>query len=159
MGKVDISSKYILAGEPVEWVRWLLQDATAQVEECLSGELQFILRHSDELFRVRRQQGPFVLLVEVQLHVDPRMPRRMRAYAALAEEKYDLPAYPVVFCLLPPGAGVTLPGFYHSEFMGLTAHQDFRVVPVWEMEARRVLEEGIVALVPFVPLFRSSFQR
>jgi predicted transposase YdaD len=156
MGKVDISSKYILAGEPVEWVRWLLRDATAQVEECLSGEFQFILRHSDELFRVRRQQGPFVLLVEVQLHVDPRMPRRMRAYTALAEEKYDLLAYPVVFCLLPPGAGVTLPGFYHSEFMGLTAHQDFRVVPVWEMEARRVLEEGIVALVPFVPLMKGA---
>ena len=59
-------------------------------------------------------------------------------------------------CLPPPGAGVTLPGFYHSEFMGLTAHQDFRVVPVWEMEARRVLEEGIVALVPFVPLMKGA---
>ena len=156
MGKADISSKYILAGEPVEWVRWLLQDATAQVEERLSGEFQFILRHSDELFRVRGQQGPFVLVLEVQLHSDLRMPRRMRAYAALAEEKYDLPVYPVVFYLLPPGAGVTLPGFYHSQFMGLTAHQDFRVVPVWEMEARQVLEEGIVALAPFVPLMKGA---
>jgi len=80
----------------------------------------------------------------------------MRAYAALAEEKYDLPVYPVVFYLLPPGAGVTLPGFYHSQFMGLTAHQDFRVVPVWEMEARQVLEEGIVALAPFVPLMKGA---
>ena len=156
MGKADISSKYILAGEPVEWVRWLLQDATAQVEERLSGEFQFILRRSDELFRVRGQQGPFVLVLEVQLHIDSRMPRRMRAYAALAEEKYDLPVYPVVFYLLPPGAGVTLPGFYHSQFMGLTAHQDFRVVPVWEMEARQVLEEGIVALAPFVPLMKGA---
>ena len=156
MGKADISSKYILAGEPVEWVRWLLQDATAQVEERLSGEFQFILRHSDELFRVHGQQGPFVLVLEVQLHSDLRMPRRMRAYAALAEEKYDLPVYPVVFYLLPPGAGVTLPGFYHSQFMGLTAHQDFRVVAVWEMEARQVLEEGIVALAPFVPLMKGA---
>jgi len=61
-----------------------------------------------------------------------------------------------VLYLLPPGAGVTLPGFYHSEFMGLTAHQDFRVVPVWEMEARQVVEEGIVALVPFVPLMKGA---
>ena len=177
MGKADISSKYILAGEPVEWVRWLLQDATAQVEEHLSGEFQFILRRSDELFRVRGKQGPFVLVLEVQLHTDSRMPRRMRAYAALAlwnrefdgvgsvssnystglaEEKYDLPVYPVVFYLLPPAAGVTLPSSYHSQFMGLTAHQDFRVVPVWEMEARRVLEEGIVALAPFVPLMKGA---
>jgi predicted transposase YdaD len=156
MGKADISSKYILAGEPVEWVRWLLQDATAQVEERLSGEFQFILRRSDELFRVRGQQGPFVLVLEVQLHIDSRMPRRMRAYAALAEEKYDLPVYPVVFYLLPPAVGVTLPGFYHSQFMGLTAHQDFRVVAVWEIEARQVLEEGIVALAPFVPLMKGA---
>ncbi len=156
MGEADISSKYILAGEPVEWVRWLLQDDTAQVEERLSGEFQFILRRSDELFRVRGQQGPFVLVLEVQLRIDSRMPRRMRAYAALAEEKYDLPVYPVVFYLLPPAVGVTLPGFYHSQFMGLTAHQDFRVVAMWEMEARQVLEEGIVALAPFVPLMKGA---
>jgi predicted transposase YdaD len=156
MGKADISSKYLLAGEPVDWVRWLLQDATAEVEEHLSAEFQFIQRHGDELFRVRGQAGPFVLAVEVQLHVDPRMPRRMRAYAALAEEKYDLPVYPVVFYLLPPGAAVTLPGSYHSDFMGLTAHQDFRTVLVWELEARQVLKEEIVALVPFIPLMRGG---
>ncbi len=40
--------------------------------------------------------------------------------------------------------------------MGLTAHQDFRVVAVWEMEARQVLEEEIVALAPFVPLMKGA---
>lgn len=91
IGKADVSSKHVLAGEPVEWVRWLLQDATAEVEECLSGEFQFIQRYSDEIFRVRGQTGPFLLAMEVQLRVDLRMPRRMRAYAALAEEKYTQP--------------------------------------------------------------------
>jgi predicted transposase YdaD len=38
----------------------------------------------------------------------------------------------------------------------LTAHQDFRVVAVWEIEARQVLEEGIVALTPFVPLMKGA---
>ena len=160
MGKADISSKYILAGEPVEWVRWLLQDATAQVEERLSGEFQFILRHSDELFRVHGQQGPFVLVLEVQLHSDLRMPRRMRAYAALAEEKYDLPVYPVVFYLLPPGAGVTLPGFYHSQFMGLTAQPGLSggtdVGDGSTASAVSEAAEGIVALAPFVPLMKGA---
>lgn len=156
MGKADIGSKHILAGDPEEWIGWLLPDAAVQVEENLSGEFQFVLRHSDELFRVRGKQGPFLLLVEVQLHVDSRMPRRMRAYTALAEEKYDLPIYPVVFYLLPPKGDTDLPAFYHSEFMGLTTYQDFRVIPVWEMEAQRVLEEGIIGLVPFTPLMKGS---
>ena len=156
MGKADISSKYVLAGEPGEWVGWLLQDATVEVEERLSGEFRFLLRQSDELFRVRGREGVFVLVVEVQLRVDPRIPQRMRAYAALAEEQYDLPVYPVVLYLLPSGAGRALPGAYHSEFMGLMAHQDVRVLAVWELEARRVLEEGIVALIPFVPLMKGA---
>jgi predicted transposase YdaD len=158
MGQADISSKYLLAGEPEKWIRWLLEDATAQVEERLSAEFQFILRQSDELFRVRGQHGLFVLVVEVQLRVDPRMPRRVRAYAALAEEKYSLSVYPVVFYLLPPGAGAALPGSYHSEFMGLVAHQDFQVVPVWELQAREVLKKGITALVPFSPLMQGGAQ-
>jgi len=159
MGQADISSKYVLAGDPTEWIRWLLQDPTVEVKEHLSGEFQFILRHSDALFRVRGGQGDFVMVAEVQLHPDARMPRRMRAYTALAEEKYDLPAYPVVLYLLPPGKGMTLSTAYHSEFMSLTAHQDFRVVPIWEVNVQQVLEEEIVALTPFVPLMKGADEK
>ncbi len=151
-----MGSKYVLAGDPTEWVRWILQDDSVEVEEVLSGEFRFLLRHSDTVLRVRGRQGPFVLVVEVQLRLDKRMPRRMRAYAALAEERYDLPVYPAVLYLLPPPKPVELPTHYHSEFMGLVAHQDFRAIAVWEVEARRVLEEGIVALVPFVPLMKGA---
>jgi len=35
-------------------------------------------------------------LTEVQLRPDRRMPRRMRAYAGLAEERYGLLVYPIV---------------------------------------------------------------
>ncbi len=151
-----MGSKYVLAGDPTEWVRWILQDDSVEVEEVLSGEFRFLLRHSDTVLRVRGRQGPFVLVVEVQLRLDKRMPRRMRAYATLAEERYDLPVYPAVLYLLPPPKPVELPTHYHSEFMGLVAHQDFRAIAVWEVEARRVLEEGIVALVPFVPLMKGA---
>lgn len=156
MGQADVSSKRILAGDPTLWIRWLLQDPTADVKAHLSGEFQFIQRYSDEIFQVQGQMGHFILAVEVQLHTDKRMPRRMRAYAALAEEKYELPVYPVVFYLLPPRTGVVPPDAYHSQFMGLTAHQDFHVVPVWKLNAQQVLEEGIVAFVPFIPLMQQG---
>jgi predicted transposase YdaD len=126
------------------------------VEEHLSEEFQFIRRHGDELFRVCGQQGPFALVVEIQLWGDPRMPRRMRAYAALAEEKYNLPVYPLVIYLLPSADVTPIPDCYHSEWMGLVAHQDYHVVRVWQLDAQGVLTDGIVALVPFTPLMRGG---
>jgi predicted transposase YdaD len=135
MGEVDVSGKWLLGEAPEEWVRWMLADPTLEVEEFLTAEFRHVLRHSDALLRVRDVQGPFLLLVELQLHYDPKMPWRMQAYAALAEEKYGLPVYPLVFYLLPPSSGVSLPDRYYSEFRGLVARRDFRVVKAWELGA------------------------
>ena len=96
MGTADVSGKWLLGEAPEEWVRWMLADPMLEVEEFLTAEFRHVLRHSDVLLRVRDAQGPFLLLVELQLHYDPEMPRRMQAYAALAEEKYRLPVYPLV---------------------------------------------------------------
>jgi len=144
MGKADVSGKWLFGDAPEDWVRWMLADPTLEVEEFLSAEFQHVLRHSDSLLRVRDMQGPFLLLVELQLHYDPGMPWRMQAYAALAEEKYKLPAYPLVFYLLPPSPSVSLPDRYYSEFRDLVARRDFRVVKAWELEARAVVERGPV---------------
>jgi len=156
MGKADVNGKWLLGGAPEEWVRWMLDDPTLEVEEFLSAEFRHVLRHSDALLRVRDAQGHFLLLVELQLHYDPQMPRRMQAYAALAEEKYRLPVYPLVFYLLPPSPGVSLPDRYYSEFRGLVARRDFWVVKAWELEAWEVVERGPLALVPLTPLMRGA---
>lgn len=156
MGEVDVSGKWLLGEAPEEWVRWMLADPTLEVEEFLTAEFRHVLRHSDALLRVRDVQGPFLLLVELQLHYDPKMPWRMQAYAALAEEKYGLLVYPLVFYLLPPSSSVSLPDRYYSEFRGLVARRDFRVVKAWELEAREVVERGPLALVPLTPLMRGA---
>jgi predicted transposase YdaD len=156
MGEADVSGKWLLGDAPDEWVRWMLADQTLEVEELLSAEFQHMLRHSDALLRVRDARGPFLLLVELQLHYDPKMPRRIQAYAALAEEKYGLLVYSLVFYLLPPSPGVDLPDRYYSEFRGQVARRDFRVVKAWELEARDVVERGPLALVPLTPLMRGA---
>ncbi|MFQ5857974.1 MAG: hypothetical protein ACE5LU_20405 [Anaerolineae bacterium] len=97
MGKADISSKWLLGEEPEAWVRWMMADPTLEIEVFLSAEFQHVLRHSDVLLRLRDDDGPFLLLIELQLRYDPDMPWRVQAYAALAEEKYRLPAYPEEF--------------------------------------------------------------
>ena len=114
MGEAGVSGKWLLGETSDEWVRWMLAGPTLEVEELLSAEFQHLLRHSDALLRVRDAQGLFLLLVELQLHYDPKMPRRIQAYAALAEEKYNLPVYSLAFYLLPPSPGVNLPDRYYS---------------------------------------------
>ncbi|HEX8999105.1 MAG TPA: hypothetical protein VGB07_04330, partial [Blastocatellia bacterium] len=67
------------------------------------------------------------------------MPKRVRAYSALAEEKFDLPVYPVVVNILPPGPETVLSTAYDAEFLGLRARQDFRVINLWEVDAEEIL--------------------
>jgi predicted transposase YdaD len=152
MAAADTGSKWLIGHSPEAWVRWVLQDSTLQVEAQLSTEFQHLTRLSDSLLRVSRSGDPFLVLTEVQLRPDRRMPRRLRAYAALAEEKYDLLVYPIVFHLLPPSGTQEVAEVYHSELLGLVAHQDFAVIKAWELEAEAVLREGNLALLPFVPL-------
>lgn len=156
MGKADVGGKRVLGTAPETWVRWLLKEPGLEVQSTLTEEFRFVLRHSDELLHVRGRWGEFLVLTELQLRRDPDMPLRMRAYAALAEQKYGLPVYPVVLFLLPPIGENGAVGCYHSEFMGLVSHQDYRVVRAWEIEAQDVLEGEILALVPYVPLMAGA---
>ncbi|WP_341273492.1 DUF4351 domain-containing protein [Cylindrospermopsis raciborskii] len=56
----------------------------------------WIERESDVLLKAHSPEcGDFILLNELQLRHDAKMPRRMRAYAALVEEKYGIES-PVV---------------------------------------------------------------
>ena len=154
MGKADIGGKRVLGTAPETWVRWLLKDPNLEVKATLTEEFRFVLRHSDELLLVQGEKGSFLVLTELQLHRDLKMGLRMRAYAGLAEQKYELPVYPVVLLLLPPEEEVA--GYYHSEFMGLVAHQDYRVVKAWAVDAREVLKREVLALVPYVPLMEGA---
>ncbi len=66
------------------------------------------------------------------------MPRRMRAYVALAEEKYKLPTYPVLVNILQEG-NAEIPTRYESELAGIIARQDYRVINFWEVDVEIVL--------------------
>ncbi len=156
MAEADVSSKWLIGQSPEAWVQWVLTDSSVIVEEFLSTEFQHVSRLSDSLLRVRDQLGPFLVLTELQLRPDEHMPQRMRAYTALAEEKYRLSVYPIVFYLLPTGKGQVLPDHYHGEFRGLMAHQDFKVIKAWELEAVDILQQRNLALLPFVPLMHGA---
>jgi len=76
------------------------------------------------------------------------MPKRMRAYAALAEEKYDLPTYPVLINILKESEA-EIPNRYESEFAGLRARQDYTL-----LDKLRYIQSYMCQEISYVHWFR-----
>ncbi len=96
-----------------------------------------------------------MLINELQLYYTGKLPRRIRAYAGLAEEKYQLPVYPVLMNILQ-SSYANIPQGYFSEFAGLQARQDYRVINLWEVNAEIVFERSLTTLLPFVPILKGG---
>ena len=83
------------------------------------------------------------------------MPRRMRAYAALAEEKYNLPTYLVLINILK-ASDAEIPTSYASNIAGLRAIQDYRVINLWEVDVNIAFTQPLPSLLPFVPILKGG---
>ena len=153
----DIGSKRLISLAPEAWVRWILGDVDIAAAEVISGDFQWVSRETDVLLRVQETGGSeFLVLNEVQFRYREDLPLRMRAYAALAEERYKLPVYPVLVNILNPGPKVVIPTSFRREFRGLVAQQDYRVINLWEFEAGEILAQQYRVLIPFVPIMRGG---
>ena len=151
----DITGKRLIAINPDEWVRWASGVADVGGCELLSGEFQFIRRFTDTLVLVRHSSvGEFLALFEIQTYYTPTMPNRMRSYAALASEVYKMPVFPVLINIMPYGKPI--PTRFESEFLGLTARQDYRVINLWEIEAEEILAKDLWSLIPFLPTMKGA---
>lgn len=152
----DIGTKRLISLAPNSWVRWVTQIPDVVASDIINSEFQWISRESDVLVRATSSQyGEFLVLNELQLRYKPDVPKRMRAYAALAEEKYNLPTYPVLVNILKEG-NVEIPTRYESEFAGLQARQDYRVINLWEVDVEIAFTEPISPLIPFVPVLKGG---
>jgi predicted transposase YdaD len=155
--KADIGGKRLIGLAPTAWVKWVTQQPDVIAEEILGSAFQWVSRENDVLVKVNSPtHGQFLVLNELQLRYNSNLPSRMRAYAALAEEKYVLPVYPVLVNILPPPATVTIGDRFESNFLGIRAYQDYRVINLWEVEAAIVFEQSLDALLPFVPVLKQG---
>ncbi|MDZ8226090.1 Rpn family recombination-promoting nuclease/putative transposase [Nostoc sp. ChiVER01] len=158
MAKVaDIGSKRLINLAPDAWVKWVTQRPEVVAKEILGSEFHWISRETDVLVKAySATHGDFLVLNELQLRYTAQMPLRMRAYAALAQERYQLPTYPVLINILPPPSNLTIVNSYEQEFLGLRAIQDYRVINLWEIDAETVFEQSLPSLLPFVPILRGG---
>jgi predicted transposase YdaD len=153
----DIGGKRLLGLAPNAWARWVTQQSDVVALEILGSEFQWVSRENDVLMKVQSPiHGEFLILNELQLRYTDKMPLRMRAYVALAEEKYGLPVYPVLVNILPPPSTVVVSERFESTFLGLQSRQDFYVINLWEVEAETVFEQSLDTLLPFVPILKNG---
>ncbi|MBK7200450.1 Rpn family recombination-promoting nuclease/putative transposase [Candidatus Amarolinea dominans] len=154
----DIGGKRLISLAPDAWAQWVTQRNDVVAREVVTSEFQWISRASDVLMRCfSPEQGEFLQLTELQIRYKPGL-RRMRAYAGLAEETFHLPVFPVLINILPSKQGVEAPERYESEFMGLHARQDYRVINLWTVDVNLVLQRPLPALLPFTPVLRDGAQ-
>ncbi|QLE55931.1 Rpn family recombination-promoting nuclease/putative transposase [Nostoc sp. TCL26-01] len=152
----DISTKKLISLAPDNWIRWATEIPDIVAGEILDSQFQWISRESDVLIRATSQQyGEFLVLNELQLRPLLQMPRRMRAYAALAEEKYQLPTYPILINILKVN-DEEIPNRFISNIAGLQARQDYRVINLWEVDVNIVFEQPLPSLLPFVPILKGG---
>ncbi|MFN6525861.1 Rpn family recombination-promoting nuclease/putative transposase [Nostoc sp. ChiSLP03a] len=158
MAKVaDIGSKGLINLAPDAWVKWVTQRPEVVAREILGSEFHWISRETDVLVKAySATHGDFLVLNELQLRYTTQMPLRMRVYAALAQERYRLPTYPVLINILPPSSSLTIVSSYEQEFLGLRAIQDYRTINLWEIDAEIVFEQPLPSLLPFVPILRGG---
>jgi predicted transposase YdaD len=153
----DIGGKRLLGLSPDAWAKWVTQQDDVVALEILGSEFQWISRENDVLMKVRSPiHGEFLILTELQLRYTDKMPLRMRAYAALAQEKYGLPVYPMLVNILPPSDPTIVSDRFESDFLGLQARQDFHVINLWEIDAEMVFEQSLDTLLPFVPILKDG---
>jgi len=155
----DIGGKRLIGLSPDAWAQWATQIPNITVQEIVSADFQWVSRESDVLLRARSPQlGEFLVLNELQLRYTQRLPRRIRAYAGLAEEKYDLPVYPILINILPASPKLEIAKRYESEFVGLKARQDYRIINLWQVDANLVFQQPLPPLLPFVPILKGGNQ-
>ena len=153
----DIGSKRLISLAPDAWVKWVTQRSNVVARRIVASEFQWISRDTDVLLEAYDPEiGKFLILNELQLRYSAQMPRRMRAYAALAEERYSLPVYPVLINILPPSPTVVIATAYESEVLGLRALQQYRVINLWEIDAQIVFQQQLKPLLPFIPVLKNG---
>lgn len=155
--KADIGSKRLVSLAPDGWARWVTNFSDVTVIDFIDGQFQWVSRDSDVLIKASsRQHGEFYILNEWQLHYDTGIEYRIRAYAALAEEKYRVPVYPVLVNILRPSPKTVIGNSFRSNFMGLRARQDYKVINLWEVDVEVAFDESLAALLPLTPVMKGG---
>ncbi|MCL0107152.1 hypothetical protein M1N63_01820, partial [Thermodesulfovibrionales bacterium] len=156
MPKYDITLKRLTDAFAADYVRFALGVEGVALEvidvEKVDKELPLLLREVDFAARVKVEEEEFVLLMEFQTAWREELPERMLGYTWRLFEKYRLPVNP--FLLLLREGGRPRESLEVKVLGRRVFHFDFTIIPVWEMEGKRIVEEKLTGLYPLLPLMK-----
>ncbi|MCL0061992.1 hypothetical protein M1N62_03415 [Thermodesulfovibrionales bacterium] len=156
MPKYDITLKRLTDAFAADYVRFALGVEGVALEvidvEKVDKELPLLLREVDFAARVKVEEEEFVLLMEFQTAWREELPERMLGYTWRLFEKYRLSVNPVLLLLREGGKPRES---LEVKVLGRRVfHFDFTIIPVWEMEGKRIVEEKLTGLYPLLPLMK-----
>ncbi len=153
MGEVDQGIKFLLQVDASNMLAHVVPGL--HIERPLPSEVtaspQLL---PDTLFRGTYQGVPCIIDLEVQLHGDPDMPRRMYEYAARISTQYKEPVLSVVLWL-EKGRGA-IPEPLYAVWIGgfLVGTWSYISIKLFEVPARDIISSGVIGLLPLVPFTR-----
>ncbi|MCL0048011.1 hypothetical protein M1O14_01035 [Dehalococcoidia bacterium] len=156
MPKYDITLKRLTDAFAADYVRFALGAEGVAVEvidvEKVDKELPLLLREVDFAARVKVEEEEFVLLMEFQTAWREELSERMLGYTWRLFEKYRLPVNP--FLILLREGGKPRESLEVKVLGRRVFHFDFTIIPVWEMEGKKIVEEKLTGLYPLLPLMK-----
>jgi len=147
----DIASKRLLEIGKESLLRWAvgIEVESADLLEELPKDT-VSLRSSDFPLLVRDKEGlEQIVLLEFQTQWEIDLPLRLLEYYARFKMKYRTRVTPVVLLFRKHGGAKES---YTDEVVSIR----FRLIKMWEISGRELLDRGEVYLYPFVPLSESS---
>jgi len=154
MGEIDQSIKYLLQIDAANMLAYTVPGLTIEAPlppEVAAGP-QLLL---DTLYRGKYKGVPCIIDLEVQLHGDPDMPRRMYEYGSRVSTEYHQPVLSVVLWLEQRG---TYPEPRYEMLISdfVVCAWNYIDIKLFEMSARDIMNAGVVGLLPLVPFTRDS---
>jgi hypothetical protein len=154
MGEMDQGLKRLLQIAPESLIPFLVQGCIylETLATDVAVEAQLVL---DTLFRVLYQDVECLLNIEIQSTADADMPRRCFDYAKRASFVYKQPVMSLVLWLRKRG---TLPSMTYEERVGdrLLGTWNIFSIEVYNLQARDMINTGIVGLLPLVPFMQGA---
>jgi hypothetical protein len=149
--RYDITSKVIFERCKGAILRFLCKLDIAEIEDIEELPQETVsLRRSDFVVKVRDREGKlFVCIIEFIQRWEKYLPLRTLEYRCRHKLKEKLPVITIIFVFLSGGD-------VKEEYEDEEVRYRYRVVKLYEIEAKDIIERGEICLYPFVPLMKGG---
>jgi len=153
----DNGMKRLMTESPQDFLDWLLRGAYFTGKR--SQEFESLTIDADAMQEVIIEGERVLFHLEFQSTPDPDMEQRLLEYSVLAYRHHECPVCSVVV-YLKKGGKVAVPPLVRTLPTGeevLRFH--FRVILLWDIPYENMMAEGLLGILPLVPLAQGGAKR